>query len=301
MSSLFLFSLSIIFTLIFTAIYISISNRLSLKQVIRGEGPSGHLVKRGTPTMGGIIFIPIILIIYSFFLKSDQNLLSLIILTFAFAFIGFLDDFIKILNKRNLGLRPSHKLFLQFLFAIIWGGYLKLLNLNQSWLYLFFIAFIIVACANACNLTDGLDGLLTGCAIIAFFLYYFISLKLGNENIALLCIIASGSLLGFLFFNFNPAKIFMGDTGSLGIGALLAGISIMLHKELLLIIIGGVFVIETLSVIIQVASFKLTGRRIFKMSPLHHHFELSGFSEKRIVFGFWAVGIVLGIIGALIV
>lgn len=286
-----------------TKLFLSFSSAFNVGQAVRQEGPSSHFIKSGTPTMGGIIFIPIILLLSWIFGAADNNIFSLLVLTFAFCLIGFFDDVIKILHKKNMGLSASQKIFLQILITLIWGYNLLFAGHEgniQGWLYLPFIVFVIIAAANATNLTDGLDGLLAGCAVIAFFSYYLISLKLGNGNISSVCIIACGTIIGFLFFNFNPAKIFMGDTGSLSIGALIAGISILLHRELLLIIIGGVFVIETLSVIFQVASFKLIGKRIFKMSPLHHHFELSGFSERRVVLGFWAAAGVLGIIGALI-
>lgn len=282
-------------------------------QAIRDEGPAGHQKKKGTATMGGIAVLLTFTIMASIFVDIDGKLLALLLLTVGFGIIGLLDDLIKVLLRKSDALSPSHKMSLQIIIALLFGAYilmaghetgasgiLKVFHFDLGYLYLPFVVFMIVAAANATNLTDGLDGLLAGTSVIAITSYSIIAGKLGMIDTASLCIIMAGALAGFLIFNFNPAKIFMGDCGSLAVGAFLAGMAVLLHKELLLILIGGVFVIETLSVIIQVISFKTTGRRVFKMSPLHHHFELSGMKEKKIVFMFWATGLILGILGVII-
>jgi len=264
--------------------------------------------------MGGI---GLVLTIIAFTLVAvdfdlDLKYLALVVLVAGFALVGFVDDLVKIVKKRNLGLTFWQKIFLQTVLAAGFSAFLinlghhgitepilKLLGMSNPVLYSLFSIFIVVGSANAANLTDGLDGLLAGCAGIAFLAFAFLSSRSGFPDAVTFSIAASGAILAFLFFNFPKADVFMGDVGSLPIGAALGGIAIIIHRELYLIIIGGIFVAEALSVIIQVLSYKLWKKRIFKMTPLHHHFEMKGHKEISIVFGFWVVAVVLGTVGVL--
>lgn len=269
-------------------------------QSIREEGPQSHQKKAGTPTMGGLIFLASIIIstlALSFYFDqlTTQSIVLLVILV-GFGVIGFLDDFIKVVLKRNLGLTSIQKLIGQILIAVIAYFLLKQgpfdttieipftqIELALGQLYIAFLIFWLVGFSNAVNLTDGLDGLVAGTATVAFATFGVLALAYEQTDIAIFTFSVSGSLLGFLLFNKNPAKVFMGDTGSLALGGALAMVSILVKHELLLLLVGIIFVIETLSVILQVISFKTTGKRIFKMSPIHHHFELSGWNERKIV------------------
>jgi len=264
--------------------------------------------------MGGIIFVlssMITLLCLIFFKKADfnENILILIVTFLGYFMIGFIDDFLIVLRHNNKGLSENAKLLLQIIISIIFfylfmkGGNEPLLwihSLKIKWdigfFYGFLILFILVATSNAVNLTDGLDGLATGLCIIAFFAMGIISLGadwlLGYETISLFCFIIVGSLLGFLFFNASPAKVFMGDTGSLALGGLLGALSIITRHELLLVVLGIVFVLETISVILQRFYFKKTRKRLFPMTPLHHSFEKKGFDERTIVKIFWTVGLI---------
>ena len=292
-----------------------IVNFFKLGQAIREEGPAAHQVKAGTPTLGGIGFILAIIIFSMIFINLEMvpKYLALLFLIIGFALIGLFDDLIKILKKQNLGLTFRQKIISQTLVAVLFsyflinnghtqtvGHILKTLGFSYPFFYLLLSAFIIVGTANATNLTDGLNGLLAGTAGIAFICFIFLSTRLSIIEAAIFSCIAAGAMVAFLYFNFPKARMFMGDVGSLAIGAALAGIAIILHKELRLILIGGVFLIEALSVILQVTSFKLFKKRIFKMSPLHHHFELMGVKEWQVVVGFWIMGAILGIIGVML-
>ena len=252
--------------------------------------------------MGGIGFILTIVIMSVVLLNIEYELksLALILLMFGFAVIGFLDDWLKISRQHNLGLTFWQKIIAQtfvaalFTGALIFTGQIAVFNPT---LYFLFALFIIVGSANATNLTDGLNGLLAGTGGIAFLAFAFLARKLLQFDLATFSFAAAGAVLVFIVYNYPKAQVFMGDVGSLAIGAALAGIAIILHQELRLALIGGVFVIETLSVILQVTIYKLLKKRIFRMSPLHHHFELLGIKEVWVVVGFWVVGVVLGIIG----
>jgi len=309
--------ISFLITVLLLPIFIPFLRRLRFGQSIREDGPESHMEKAGTPTMGGLVIIISIVItsivmIFKLQLPTiGYEILLLLFVLVGFALIGFLDDFIKIVQKRNLGLTSLQKLIGQILIAII---FFLLLKSNQfdttlsipgtniewelGWGYALLVVFMLVGSSNATNLTDGLDGLLSGTASIAFGTYTIIAwYTFNNFEITIFSLTVVGALLGFLVFNAYPAKVFMGDTGSLALGGTLAAVAIMTKTELLLIVIGGIFVIETLSVILQVISFKLTGKRIFKMSPIHHHFELVGWSEWRVVTSFWFVGLLFGVIG----
>ncbi|MDP5273154.1 phospho-N-acetylmuramoyl-pentapeptide-transferase [Chengkuizengella axinellae] len=300
-----------ILALITGPLFIPILRRLKFGQQIRTEGPQGHQKKKGTPTMGGIIILLALSI--TFFRFSDDYGLEfyiLIVATFGFGLIGFLDDYIKVVFKRSMGLTAKQKLLGQLLvsiiicvmlFAIDYSTALHVPIIEKSielgWLYFPFIIIVLLGTTNAVNLTDGLDGLVSGTSAIAFGAFAIISMMNSQFETAIFCAAMIGAVLGFLVFNAHPAKVFMGDTGSLSIGGGLAAVAILTKSELLLVIIGGVFVIENLSVIIQVISFKTTGKRVFKMSPIHHHFELSGWSEWRVVISFWLLGLVLAGVG----
>ncbi|VTX57216.1 phospho-N-acetylmuramoyl-pentapeptide-transferase [Gemella haemolysans] len=288
---------------------------LKFGQAIREEGPQSHMHKKGTPTMGGISFIVSIVIslIIAMILDSGniQYYILFIYTTISFSIIGYIDDMLIVVKKKNDGLAPRKKLMLQILFSVIFYilvtfiykdiNYIHIpgldYNLNISYLYLIFLVFWQTGFSNAVNLTDGLDGLATSVTIITTSTFALLAYKENNFPVLVFCLTIVGALLGFLLFNKNPAKIFMGDTGSLALGGILAAISVILHKEIAFLFIGLVYILETLSVIIQVAYFKKTGKRIFKMSPLHHHFELSGYGEVKTVYIFVAIAVVSSAIG----
>lgn len=280
--------------------------RMKFGQSIREEGPQAHQKKAGTPTMGGLIFITSIvlstlLLSYIFGVMTTQTIVLLLVLI-GFGAIGFLDDFIIVVLKRNLGLTSLQKLIGQIIIAVAAFFLLKMgpfettvnipfldLQIDLGIMYVAFLIFWLVGFSNAVNITDGLDGLVAGTSTISFAAFGVFALIYEQDDIALFAFVVSGAMLGFLIFNMKPAKVFMGDTGSLALGGVLAMISVLIKQELLLLVIGIVYVVETLSVILQVISFKTTGKRIFKMSPIHHHFELSGWSEWKVVLVFWGI------------
>jgi phospho-N-acetylmuramoyl-pentapeptide-transferase len=291
--------------------------RMKFGQSIREEGPKAHQKKAGTPTMGGLIFI-ISIIITTLVLSYINNVMTtqtivLLLVLVGFGVIGFLDDFIIVVLKRNLGLTSKQKLIGQIIVAVAAFFLLKLgpfdtavnlpftnFKIELGIFYVAFLIFWLVGFSNAVNLSDGLDGLVAGTSSIAFGAFGVLALIYNQFDIAMFAFVVTGALLGFLIFNLNPAKVFMGDTGSLALGGVLAMLSVLIKQEFLLLVIGIVFVIETLSVIIQVISFKTTGKRVFKMSPIHHHFELSGWSEWKIVIVFWGVAFLAAVIPVLL-
>ena len=290
-------------------------HELKFGQAIREEGPQSHMHKKGTPTMGGISFIISIIIslVIAMFLDSEnmKYYFLFIYTTISFSIIGYIDDMLIVVKKKNDGLAPRKKLMLQILFSVIFYvsvifiykdiNYIHIpvfdYKLNISYLYLIFLVFWQTGFSNAVNLTDGLDGLATSVTIITTSTFALLAYKENNFPVLVFCLTIVGALLGFLLFNRNPAKIFMGDTGSLALGGILAAISVILHKEIVFLFIGLVYILETLSVIIQVAYFKKTGKRIFKMSPLHHHFELSGYGEVKTVYIFVTITVISSVIG----
>lgn len=305
---------SFLLTILIAPYFIRFLQKFQFEQSIREEGPASHKKKSGTPTLGGVIFLFTLTLITLSFIEPTAEILLLLFITLGNGAIGFLDDFIKISFKRNLGLTSKQKLVGQFLISAVFLFFLYRMNLDTniylpgtefsidlSWFYYLFVVFLIIGTTNATNLTDGLDGLLTGTSIISIGTFSIIAFYLGNTEVGLFAVAFIGSLLGFFMFNSNPAKVFMGDTGSLAIGGSLVGMAVILKIEILLAVIGGVFVMETLSVILQVLSYKIRKKRIFKMSPIHHHFELSGYSEVQVVRGFYTVGVVMALISLLIV
>ena len=280
-------------------------------QEIRDEGPKWHNSKAGTPTMGGLGFLAAAVITSIWYsLWTDKMTTSLLILVFVlllYGIIGFLDDFIKLAKKQNEGLTSRQKFIAQVVVAIVFyviyrmEGYPNTLNLfgielPLNIIYGLFVIFWLVGFSNAVNLTDGIDGLVSGLGTISFATYGIIAWKQQQYEVLIVCLAVMGGLVGFFPYNKKPAKIFMGDVGSLALGGLLAAVSIILHQEWTLLLIGLVYIFETASVIIQVTSFKMTGKRVFKMSPLHHHFEMSGWSEWKVDTVFWAIGLIASII-----
>jgi len=306
--------LGFLITVLLSPIFIPFLRRLKFGQSIRDEGPKSHQKKTGTPTMGGVMILFSIIVTTLVMTEkfSDPTIKTYLLLfvTVGFGILGFLDDFIKVVMKRNLGLTSLQKLIGQILISIVFFIFLKQLDfstaieipiLNYSfdlgYFYALFIIFWLVGFSNAVNLTDGLDGLVSGTSAIAFGAFAVLAWSQSQFEVAIFSVAIVGAVLGFLVFNAHPVKVFMGDTGSLALGGAIAAISILTKTEIILLVIGGVFVIETLSVILQVASFKTTGKRIFRMSPLHHHYELIGWSEWKVVVTFWTVGLLCSIIG----
>jgi phospho-N-acetylmuramoyl-pentapeptide-transferase len=302
-----LFTLGAAFVLALIAgpLFIPLLRRLKFGQQIRTDGPQGHLKKAGTPTMGGTIILLALSLAFLRFSDKTADAVILLIASLGYGLIGFLDDYIKILFKRSLGLTARQKLAGQLLisgivcFLLYWNGHNTNLNIPFTdltitigwWLYVPFVVIMMLGMSNAVNFTDGLDGLLAGTSAIAFGAYTVIAMMHSTQETAIFSAAMVGAVLGFLVFNAHPAKVFMGDTGSLGIGGGLAAVAILTKSELLILLIGGIFVLEMLSVVIQVVSFKTRGKRVFKMSPIHHHYELVGWSEWRIVITFWFVGL----------
>ncbi|MFI8574774.1 MULTISPECIES: phospho-N-acetylmuramoyl-pentapeptide-transferase [Rossellomorea] len=301
-------------TVLLAPVFIPFLRRLKFGQSIRDEGPQSHQKKTGTPTMGGIVFL-VSIVITTFVMTGKYSepgpeTYLMILVTVGFGLLGFLDDFIKVVMKRNLGLTSKQKLLGQIVISVIFYLIFKQndfpttvsipltdFSFELGWFYCLFIIFWLVGFSNAVNLTDGLDGLVSGTSAIAFGALAVLAWNQSQYDVAIFGVAVVGAVLGFLVFNAHPAKVFMGDTGSLALGGAIATIAILTKLEIILILIGGVFVIETLSVILQVASFKTTGKRIFKMSPLHHHYELVGWSEWRVVVTFWTVGLLFAVLG----
>ena len=281
-------------------------------QQIREEGPAGHQGKAGTPTMGGLaIFLSIMV---PFLILSDYRATSLAVLgtALAMAALGFADDIIKLRKRRSLGVSGRVKLLVQALTAIaLWLFLTQYVELNDTlrlrvvdasvelgYVYPFLIFLVLAGATNGVNLTDGLDGLAAGCCAIVFLTYTVITfITPGEHDLALLSATLVGACVGFLWFNSFPASVFMGDTGSLGLGGAIAALAVVTKTELLLIVIGGIFVIEALSVGIQVIAFQRFRRRVFLMAPIHHHFELAGWSETKIILRFWIVAAICAAIG----
>lgn len=304
-----------ILSVLSTSVLIPILKKKHTGQNIREEGPSSHFSKAGTPSMGGIAIIFSTLLVFTIFmLKYEFNITEYILICISFlvfGFLGFWDDFIKILKKHNLGLRAWQKLVAQIVISVAVAYYMAnysaygtnvfvpFLNIyiDLGIFYIPFIAFVIVAMSNSVNLTDGLDGLAAGVTSLVALFFAVAAISFGHNIPSIFSAALSGACLGFLVFNKNPAKVFMGDTGSLALGGGLAVAAIMMNMTLLLPIVGFVYVMEAVSVILQVASFKLTGKRIFKMAPIHHHFELCGMKETQVVKLFWLIAMLCCILG----
>lgn len=312
---LFGFAVSLIIALALGPLVIWELKKFHARQSEREEGPESHKYKAGTPTMGGILILTALVVSCLIFNPMDLRKGLALFLTLGHGIIGFLDDSIKAVKHRNLGLTAKQKLAGQFVMAAVFCFILKeylnfpttvwipftTWNVDLGMLYYVFVFVMIVGTSNAVNLTDGLDGLAAGSCAITSVAYVVISVALGYVNFAVFSAALTGACLGFLFYNQHPAKMFMGDTGSLALGGALAAMAILTKTELLLIIAGGLYVIEALSVIIQVVSFKTRGVRVFKMSPIHHHFELSGWSEVKVVTVFWSFSAIMAILSIFVV
>ena len=324
-------------TLMFGNFIIRMLTALKLGQPIRGAAEVHRLaelhgVKQGTPTMGGVLVIGAVLVASVMWARLDNQFVWLALFTLVYlGGLGFADDYLKVTKKKSAGISARIKFVCQIVLAAIVAGvfltnpllevqaralYVPFVKApviaNMSWFTFVFFALVIVGSSNAVNLTDGLDGLAAGCTITVAFAYALLSYAAGNFRIAeylqvpfypfageltVVCSALIGAGLGFLWFNCYPAKVFMGDTGSLAIGGMLGVVAICCKQELLLVVVGGVFVIEAVSVILQVLSFKLTGKRFFVMSPLHHHFELTGWKESTVIVRFWILSIIFALLG----
>ena len=286
-------------------VMVPLLHRLKFGQSIREEGPKWHQKKSGTPTMGGVIFI-LACLAATFTVTRSIDALLIVFCAMFFGLIGFADDYIKVVKKRNLGLTAKQKFAAQIFISVAFVLILMYNGLNTDVLlpftgrsvnfgvwYMPFAVLVMAGTVNSVNLTDGLDGLASFITLAVCVLFAVIAKEAGYDGAAVACAALAGGLVGFLIYNIYPAKVFMGDTGSLFLGGFISAFAVRYGLELILIICGGVFVIETLSVILQVASFKLTGKRIFKMSPLHHHFEMCGFKETKIVAMFTLATVIL--------
>ena len=281
-------------------------------QNVRDDGPKSHLKKQGTPSMGGIFMIGAFAIATLFFVKDNPDAIVVLLITVGYGLVGFLDDYIKVVKKRSLGLRAWQKVVFQLIVTILFAIYLLKMNdfgteiyvpftkgfyINLGWLYVPFLFFVMVGTVNSVNLTDGLDGLASGVTVLVATYFVFIAYAV-NKGLIPVCGAAIGALLGFLVFNSYPAKVFMGDTGSLALGGFVASVAILTKMPIMLVIVCVVYVCESLSVMIQVGYFKLTGgKRIFKMAPIHHHFELSGLQGIKVVELFTIATAVLCLLG----
>jgi len=292
--------------------FIEVLREQEFGQQIREEGPEGHHAKAGTPTMGGLIIFAAISVPYLVLSDRDTESLAVFGVALGSAALGFADDYIKIIKRRSLGLPARWKLLVQIGLAVaLWWVAVEQVGLDPSlqirtWdyeiylgpvVYVILTFLVIAGASNGVNLTDGLDGLAAGACAIVLLAYLAITITVGQEDLALLTACLVGASVGFLWFNAFPAQIFMGDTGSLGLGGAIGGLAIMTQTEVLLIILGGIFVIEALSVAIQVFAFKAFRRRVFLMAPVHHHFEMLAWSETKIMLRFWIVAAVLAGIG----
>ncbi|MPW25178.1 phospho-N-acetylmuramoyl-pentapeptide-transferase [Alkalibaculum sp. M08DMB] len=304
--------ISFIIIFIIGPYFIPFLQRLKFGQSIREEGPQSHMVKSGTPTMGGLMILFAIILTSLLFITNRTELFVALIATIGFGIIGFIDDFIKIILKRNLGLKAYQKLLLQFAIAIFIAVYaanhqnigtvlavpFTNMLLDMNFLYIPFTIIFIVGFVNAVNLTDGLDGLASGASFFSAVFFVIASLYNGYYELALFAGSLVGACLGFLRYNIYPAKVFMGDTGSLALGGALISLAVLTRMELFFFIVGGLFLVEAASVIIQVSYFKISkGKRIFRMTPIHHHYELKGWHEKKVVRVFWLIAFLLAIIG----
>ena len=305
--------ISFLIVVILGPIFIPMLTKFKFGQTVRDDGPKTHLAKNGTPTMGGILMIVAILITGLTRSKVGPDMMIGLICIFGFGLIGFIDDFIIIKKKRSLGLKPWQKMVMQFALALYVANYQYTasasapqlmvpftdITINLGPLYVPVMVFVIVGTVNAVNLTDGLDGLASGVTLIVstFFMLLASYSGVANTEVAVLAAATIGACLGFLGFNAYPARIFMGDTGSMALGGAVVAFAILTNSVLLIPLVGGIYFAEAISVLLQVGSFKLRKKRIFKMAPIHHHFEQCGWPETKVVFTFWIVTVVLAWIG----
>ena len=312
--------ISFALTIVLGFIIIPILKKLKVGQVVRTDGPKDHLSKKGTSTMGGIIMLLTIVIVSLGVSVKYPGVLPVAFITLGYGVIGFIDDFIKLILKNPQGLKPSLKMLGLIIVATAFVVYLTYVDgaaqtsmetyipvLKETitiptWLYIPFAVFVILACTNSLNLTDGLDGLASGVTAIIMLFFVIASISFGNKDMSAFSAIVAGTTIAFLFFNMYPARVFMGDTGSLALGGAFCSVALILKMPLILIVVAGVCVVEAISVILQVVYFKVTkGKRLFKMAPIHHHFELCGVKETTIVPAFWCATVLLAVISLLII
>jgi phospho-N-acetylmuramoyl-pentapeptide-transferase len=308
--------LGFVLSTIFGFFFVKFAQKRNVRQNVSETVGERHIKKNGTPTMGGFIFIiPTLVSLVLLYLRGsidfNHNLFIVVFVFISYAILGFIDDYLKIKFHNNKGLSITTKFLIQMAIALVFfyvfmknGGESVLwitsigVNIDMGWLFGIFILCVLVGTSNAVNITDGQDGLAAGLSAIAFLAFGIIAWNTGwmegYEEVAIFCFLLVGSLLGFLLYNSHPAKIFMGDLGSLALGAALASVAIITRHELSLVLVGGVFVVETLSSLIQIISIRKFHKKIFKMAPLHHHFEQLGWAEQDIVKMFWVVGFLLG-------
>lgn len=307
-------------------LFIRLMRREGVGQQIRADGPQGHLVKQGTPTMGGVVILASVVVTCLVMARWTPDLVLCVLATLATAALGLLDDIESVAHRRSLGLTPSQKMVGLVLIAVAFclaavnvcgidpvvrfpGGLVLDLGFATTtlalggatvavpWAYLGFVFLLMAGMSNAVNLTDGLDGLSGGCTLVVMLVMAMVAFRYDEVNLAVFAASMAGALVGYLWYNCFPATIFMGDTGSLALGAAFAALAVLTKTEVTSLVMGGVFIAEALSVIIQVASFKLTGRRVFLMAPLHHHFEKLGWSETKVVTRFWIVAAAFAMLG----
>lgn len=318
---------AMVLTMVILPLWIKALKHRQIGQQVRADGPQGHLVKQGTPTMGGVIILLAVSVTIVLLGEFTPGLVLVLLATLLTGVLGFIDDASKVMKKRSLGLRPNAKLISQAvisiafcLFAVNWAGInceviipisnfpldlgilTTTINVGGTdilipWLYIIFVFFLMAGLSNSVNLTDGLDGLAGGTVMIAMLIMAAIAYRSDHLDVAIFAAACGGACIGFLWFNCYPADIFMGDTGSLALGTALAGAAVIAKAEVFSLIIGGIFVAEALSVLIQVVYFKLTGKRVFLMAPFHHHFEKKGWSETKVVIRFWIITGILACIG----
>lgn len=310
------FIAAFIMTLIAGPLLIPVLRKLKFGQTVRDDGPSTHLRKTGTPTMGGLIFLIPVLIVSLFFARRYPQILALAFVTIGFGLIGFIDDYIKVVKKSKDGLYANQKMLGLLIIATAFSFYIAQftdigtdivipflgsnVTFDLAWLFVPFTIFVLLSITNAVNLTDGLDGLAAGVTLIVMVFFTLVAMTKGEwDYIKLFSSAVAGGCLGFLAFNSHPAKVFMGDSGSLALGGAVGAAAILMKMPLIILIVGAIYVIEALSVIIQVGSFKLRGKRVFKMAPIHHHFELVGWKETKVVTVFYTATVIFCIIGLL--
>ena len=319
-------ALAAVIVLVLMPVFIRFMRREGVGQQIRADGPQRHLVKQGTPTMGGVVILVALLATCVLMAKWTGDLILAVVATFATGSLGLLDDIESVAHRRSLGLTPSQKMVGLILISVAFcvlavnfcgvtpnvafpgGAALDLGVLTTTvmvggtavrlpWLYMFFVFLLMAGLSNAVNLTDGLDGLAGGCTLVVMLIMGMVAFSYGERNLAIFAAAISGALVGFLWYNCYPASIFMGDTGSLALGAAFASLAVLTKTEICSLVMGGLFIVEALSVIIQVVSFKTTGKRVFLMAPIHHHFEKKGWSETKVVIRFWIVSAAFAVLG----
>ena len=309
------FTGTFLLSLIAGPIIIPMLKRLKFGQTVRDDGPATHLKKMGIPTIGGLIFLIPMILISLFFLPKYPEILPILLVTAGFAVIGFVDDFIKVVRKSKDGLSAGQKSFGQFFVSAVFAFYaayspslgtgmiVPFMGIDTvvelpAWLYIPFIIAVMYLITNSVNMTDGIDGLAAGVTLIVTVFFTVVAMVRGEwEYVKLFCSITAGGCLGFLVFNIHPAKVIMGDTGSLALGGVVGAAAVVMKMPWILLVVGAIYAVESLSVFIQVTSFKLRGKRVFKMAPIHHHFELSGWKETKVVRVFWLITIILCFIG----